>query len=102
MADEEPRKEVPGDAPEAEEPARTPFDNPFFLPAMLWIFAVWFGYDGWFNTDEHMLEPGTLAFNRYGFPVIVVLAIWTTVRGLRERREERERESAGGSDAPPG
>lgn len=69
----------------SEDPPRTPFDNPFFLPAMLWIFAVWFGYDGWFNPDMEWIK-----FNRYSFAIILVLAVYYTRRGLRERREERE------------
>jgi hypothetical protein len=87
--------ETPGSGERREEPPRTPFDNPFFLPVMLWIFAVWFGYDGWLNADEHMLEPSTLWFNRIGFPIALLLALWFTRRGLRERRLEREREGNG-------
>ena len=87
--------ETPGSGEHREEPPRTPFDNPFFLPVMLWIFAVWFGYDGWLNTDAHMLEPKNLWFNRIGFPIVLVLAIWFTRRGLRERRLERERAGNG-------
>lgn len=87
MADDEPRD----DGPDDEAPAETPFDNPFFLPALLWVFALWFGYDGWLNSDEHMLEPSNLWFNRIGFPVVALLAIWFTLRGVRERREEREK-----------
>ena len=28
-----------------DQPATTPFDNPFFLPVLLWAGAAWFGYD---------------------------------------------------------
>ena len=82
---------------EQEEPVRTPFDNPFFLPVLLWIFAAWFGYDAFFNADEHMLEPFTLWFNRIGFPVMLLLAVYFTSKGLREKRVEEEHSS---SDAP--
>jgi hypothetical protein len=85
------------DENEREETVRTPFDNPFFLPVLLWIFAVWFGYDAFFNVDEHMQEPFTLWFNRIGFPVVLLLAIHFTIKGLRERRAEAERRS---DDAP--
>lgn len=88
MADERP------DAPDGEQPPRTPFDNPFFLPVMLWIFTLWFGWDAWIvPMEEH------LAFNRYSFPIVLVLAIWTSIRAVRERRQEREREAARSSGA---
>ena len=91
MVDEEPRP----DEPEDEEAPRTPFDNPFFLPVMLWLFTAWFGWDAWIvPMEEH------LAFNRYGFFVVLVLAVWFTRRGLRERREDKQRSSAE-NGAPP-
>ena len=90
MADETPQG--PGDG--AEERPRTPFDNPFFLPIMLWVFVAWFGYDAWIvPMEEH------LAFNRYGFFVVLALALWFTWKAVKERREERE---AKVSTQPPG
>jgi hypothetical protein len=75
--------------PEDEDgSASTPFDNPFFLPVLLWIFAAWFLYDGWFNASMEWIQ-----FNRWGFAVSGILAVYYTVRGLRERREERARGS---------
>ncbi len=41
-----------------------------------------------------------LAFNRYGFFVVLVLALWFTRRGLREHREDKQRDSAE-NGAPP-
>jgi hypothetical protein len=91
MADEEQRP----DATEDEELPRTPFDNPFFLPAMLWLFTAWFGWDAWIvPMEEH------LAFNRYGFFIVLVLALWFTRKGLHEHREDKEREAAD-NGAPP-
>ena len=91
---DEPRR--PGED-ERKAPVRTPFDNPFFLPVLLWIFALWFGYDAFFNVDEHMQEPFTLWFNRIGFPAVLLLAVHFTIKGLREKRAEAEHPS---NDAP--
>jgi hypothetical protein len=87
MADDSPR-----DAGDQGPPPKTPFDNPFFLPVLLWVFAVWFGYDGWFNPEMEWIR-----FNRYGFAVVVTLALWFTWRAVKERRAERER----GETQPP-
>ena len=94
----DPQVPSPGDEPEA--PPRTPFDNPLFLPVLLWIFAAWFGYDAFFNADEHMQKPTTLWFNRIGFPLLLVLAVRFTLRGLRERREQMEGDEARRSTGP--
>jgi len=81
-----PKQPHGSDDGDEDGPASTPFDNPFFLPVLLWVFAAWFFYDGWFNPEMEWIR-----FNRYGFGVCAVLAAWYTVRGVRERREERER-----------
>jgi hypothetical protein len=70
-----------------EEYAPTPFDNPFFLPVLLIGFSLWFIYDGWFNPDMEWIK-----FNRIGAAILSVLAIWFTVKAIRERR------AASGSD----
>jgi len=84
-------------AHEADEaPAPTPFDHPMFLPALLFAFALWFGYDGFLNTDPDMVEHST--FNRVGFALWVVLLAYYGIRGIREMREDADRsedESAG-------
>ena len=79
------------DPDDEDGPASTPFDNPFFLPVLLWVFAAWFLYDGWFNQKMEWIQ-----FNRWGFAVSGILAVYYTVRGLRERREERERRPGAG------
>ena len=87
-------EQSPGGTPQGEEPPRTPFDNPFFLPVMLWLFTAWFGWDAWIvPMEEH------LAFNRYGFFVVLALALWFTRKGLREHREDQAR-GAGSGDGP--
>ena len=82
MADDEPRE----DSSAESKPPKTPFDNPYFLPVLLWILAVWFAYDGWFNPEMEWIK-----FNRYGFAVVAALAAWYTRNAVIERREEREK-----------
>lgn len=82
------------DFDEEEGPAPTPFDHPMFLPVLFVAFALWFGYDGFINQDPDMLEHS--GFNRGGFVVWVICAIYfgrSGLRELREQREEREREA---------
>ncbi len=76
----------PGGSERDDEPASTPFDHPFFLPVLLWAFALWFGYDAFFNADEHMQDEFTLWFNRIGFPIVALLALHFTVKAVRENR----------------
>ena len=84
MADPSPEKP----SGEEEAPPKTPFDNPFFLPVMLWLCTAWFGWDAWIEPMEDHL-----AFNRYGFFVVLALALWFTWRLVKERREEAEKGS---------
>ncbi len=71
-----------------DDDVESPFDHPAFLPVILWGLSVWFGYDGWINQDPDMLEH--VAFNRWGFGILVVAATYFTVRAVKEIREERE------------
>jgi hypothetical protein len=71
-----------------EEAPRNPFDNPLFLPFLLFALMLWFGYDGWLNRDPKMLEH--LAFNRYGFGVLAVLFVWSALRARKEMRAAAE------------
>ena len=68
---------------ESEERASTPFDHPFFLPALLIGFTLWFGYDGWLNAD---FDPQWVSFNRWGFFVLLALAAYFTFQSVRETR----------------
>jgi hypothetical protein len=68
---------------ESEERASTPFDHPYFLPALLIGFAAWFGYDGWLNAD---FDPQWISFNRWGFAVLLPLAAYFTFQAVRETR----------------
>lgn len=84
MADE-PREPLDDERPgsvgdESEAPPRTPFDNPWFLPVLLWLFVGWFGWDIVTNAEAYQNYPN---FNRGGLVVSSVLAIyysWTAAR----------------------
>ena len=67
--------------PADDEDAPSPFDHPAFLPVLLWALALWFGYDGWFNENIEAVN-----FNRYGFGLLTVAAIYYTIRAVRETR----------------
>jgi hypothetical protein len=71
---------------EDEERASTPFDHPFFLPALLIAFTLWFGYDGWLNAD---FDPQWIGFNRWGFFILLPLAAYYTIQAVRETRRGR-------------
>ena len=55
-------------------PARTPFDNPWFLPVIVSGLTLWFGYDGWFNEKIE-----AVMFNRYGAVFLFGLAVYWTL-----------------------
>ena len=78
------------EADSGQEYAPTPFDNPFFLPVLLTGFSIWFIYDGWFNPEMEWIK-----FNRIGAVICSVLAIWFTVKALRERRAASRTSQAG-------
>ena len=67
---------------EEESPASTPFDNPFFLPVVLWGLALWFGWDIVTDAEAYQNYP---MFNLGGFAVLSVLAIYFTRSALKER-----------------
>jgi hypothetical protein len=77
----------------AQETPPTPFDHPLFLPALLFLGMLWFGYDGWINQDPDMLEHQD--FNRIGFGVLTALTGWFGYRGYFEWQEEKATKDAG-------
>jgi hypothetical protein len=96
-ADPDPRLPSPPESPddsdaEEDDDARTPFDNPWLLPVLLWAFALWALRDGWFNPDMEWVK-----FNRGLFAVCAIGALWTTISALRERRAQRQEDA--GTDA---
>jgi hypothetical protein len=77
------------DDEEAEDqPAPTPFDNPFFLPVLLWAGAAWFGYDIVTDAEAYQNYP---LFNQGGLALLSVLAIYFTRSAIKEKRAEREK-----------
>jgi hypothetical protein len=80
----DPERNEPPEAEQDEEAPRNPFDNPLFLPVLLFGLSLWFGYDGWLNQDPKMLEH--LTFNRVGFVLLIVGGVWSAVRARKEMR----------------
>lgn len=70
-----------------DEPASTPFDNPFFLPVLLWAFAAWFGYDIVTNAEAYQNNP---KFNQYGLVIMSILALYFTRSAIKEKRAKSE------------
>jgi hypothetical protein len=67
--------------------ASTPFDNPFFLPVLLWAGAAWFGYDIVTDAEAYQNYP---LFNQGGFALLSVLASYFTWSAIKERRAKSE------------
>ncbi len=56
------------------------FDNPWFLPVLLWLFVGWFGWDIVTNAEAYQKYPN---FNRGGLVISGLLALyysWTAAR----------------------
>ena len=98
MADES-SESSPRRSPEPDPPP-TPFDHPLFLPVLLIGGVLWFGYDGWINTDPAMLEHQE--FNRYGFGVLLLLSAWFGYKGWGEWQEDRAKAQAEKEESPEG
>ena len=82
MSEPDPSQQQSGGT-DPEERASTPFDHPYFLPALLIAFTLWFGYDGWLNAD---FDKQWISFNRWGFAVLLPLAVYFTIQAVRETR----------------
>jgi hypothetical protein len=75
----------PEDPKRDDESAATPFEKPFFMPVVLFLLALWFGYDGWFNE-----EIESIMFNRVVFGLLVALTIYTTYQDVRAIRKSKQ------------
>jgi len=82
---EDPRENRDSKSEARSAPVTTPFEKPFFMPVLLFLLALWFGYDGWFNE-----EIESIMFNRVFFGILVVLVIYTTYQDVREVRKPKE------------
>ena len=71
-----------------DEQAATPFDNPFFLPVVLWALAAWFGWDVVTGAEAYQKYP---MFNIGGLVILVPVATYFSWSAIKERRAERER-----------
>ncbi len=87
MSEDQRQSDTPqNDDEEAEDQAAsTPFDNPYFLPVLLWAFAAYFGYDIVTDAEAYQNYP---LFNQGGFALLSVLAIYFTWSAIREQRDE--------------
>jgi hypothetical protein len=75
---EDPR-ESPED--ESEAPPSTPFDNPWFLPVLLWLFVAWFGWDIVTDAEAYQKYPN---FNRGGLVISGLLALYYSWTASKE------------------
>ena len=86
------QQETASDVPEEEDDddVASPFDHPAFLPVLLWALSLWFGYDGWLNADfqEGGESHDSVNFNRYGFGLLILAAIYYTQDAVRKLRAE--------------
>ena len=90
MADEE--RSTPESPDSDEEVPSTPFDSPWFIPVLLWAGAAWFGYDIVTNAEAYQEWPN---FNRGGFALLSIGAIYSTWRAVKETRAERQGDDEG-------
>jgi hypothetical protein len=72
---------------EGEGPSPTPFDNPFFLPVVLWALAVWFAWDVVTGAEAYQKYP---MFNIGGLVILTPAAIYFTWSAIKERRAKSE------------
>jgi hypothetical protein len=75
----------PEDTESDRESTTTPFEKPFFMPVVLFLLALWFGYDGWFNE-----EIESITFNRVVFGLLVALTIYTAWQDVRVVRKPKD------------
>lgn len=83
----EERDERGGERDGEDERAPTPFDNPFFLPILLWAFALWFAWDIATDAEAYRKYP---LFNQVGAGVCALGALYFTWSAIKERRAKKQ------------
>ena len=73
-----------------DQSASTPFDNPYFLPALFWAWALYCAWDILTNAPAYQENP---KFNEYGLLISGILALYFTWSAIKEKRAEREKSS---------
>jgi hypothetical protein len=82
------RDEREGDGrDDGDERAPTPFDNPFFLPILLWAFTLWFAWDIVTDAEAYRKYP---RFNQYGAGACALAALYFTWSAIKERRAKKQ------------
>lgn len=90
MSDDQQDKPQGDDGDDEDRLAPTPFDNPFFLPVLLWAFAGWFAFDIVTDAQAYQDNP---KFNEWGLVIMSALALYFTWSAIKEKRAEREKSS---------
>jgi hypothetical protein len=87
VSDKQDDKQLDKVPEESEGPSPTPFDNPFFLPVVLWALAVWFAWDVVTGAEAYQKYP---MFNIGGLAILTPAAIYFTWSAIKERRAKSE------------
>jgi hypothetical protein len=74
-------------------PPPNPLYHPLFLPVLLVVFTLWFGFDAFLTSDPEMAQHQT--FNRIMYLVMQPICFRTVPRGISEFLKDQE--AAGGS-----
>ena len=87
VSDNQDDKQLDPASDKDEDSASTPFDNPFFLPVVLWALAAWFGWDVVTGAEAYQKYQ---MFNIVGLVVLTPAAIYFPWSAIKERRADRE------------
>lgn len=77
-----------GGQPVRRGPPPNPLYHPLFLPILLVVFTLWFGFDAFLTSDPEMAQHQT--FNRIMYLVMQPICFRTVPRGISEFLEDQE------------